>query len=854
MAAKVRLSALRRFVGTKKSSVGRRKAMQSTRAARIEWLEPRYVLSGLSAVGSFERLDTGGLHVFTVAEPEYFGQDSGDVFATTSSVSYLPHEDTISQAVAQSLAHNLTASGFSTAVPQLQLAATQQITLADNSVVYYTTGDASSIGSASSEYAYDEDPEYSGNLYFHGHLFVAAYGGGLAPWLSTTQELRAEIGPYYIELAGSAEAGYAPDYYLPEGTTINLPTGGQSSFYAYVVMPVGPEFSLEFDLSLHGRARASTGDFFTGPGGREYVGGGGGNWHQVVSAWGFVSGSFTEFEEGDLNADGKVDYDDYLLLQEAIDDAAEDAANGGSGYNPIADLNFDGMLDENDIAVWEANNTDDLWINNVTISGTSSTHDPYSFDTVVGSGEQLRTVPVGGANRIEIEFNSDVNEATLANALDIIGLQTGTRPVVTFVGYDDQTFTATWDVQNWSSVADHYAIRLNDTVAGVSGIPLDGEWTNPLSVSTGSGLSSEFPSGDGSMGGDFYFVATILPGDANRDNVVNFQDAAVLSGNYNSFTGEHTFATADFSGDGNVDFVDAGALSGNYNSDFQSVAPDDVAPQVVNVIISGTSSTHDPYDFASEMLSNFTKTGDQLKTVPVGGANRIEIAFSEDIDWNRLDGALEVTGLQTGRKPEITFVGYDDLTFTATWDVANWTSVADQYLIHLKDTIHDLAGNALDGEWTNPMSMSTTNSYVSQFPSGDDIAGGDFSFAVTILPGDANRDGVVDGFDMSTVAGNWLLTGQSFTSGDFDGGGEVNGGDLNVLAGNWLRNLQDLLMIGDRDADFEVDQNDYDAVFSNLGMSNPTYGDGDLDEDGDVDFDDLDIVFGMLGTKLVAVA
>jgi hypothetical protein len=34
---------------------------------------------------------------------------------------------------------------------------------------------------------------------------------------------------------------------------------------------------------------------------------------------------------------------------------------------------------------------------NVTVSGSQSTHDPYSFDDTDGSGEQLRTVPVGGA-------------------------------------------------------------------------------------------------------------------------------------------------------------------------------------------------------------------------------------------------------------------------------------------------------------------------------------------------------------------------------------------------------------------------------------------------------------------------
>jgi hypothetical protein len=63
---------------------------------------------------------------------------------------------------------------------------------------------------------------------------------------------------------------------------------------------------------------------------------------------------------------------------------------------------------------------------NVTISGSASIHAPYSFDAHDGSGEQLRTVPVGGADTISITFSEDVNVA--ASHLRVVGLYSANVP------------------------------------------------------------------------------------------------------------------------------------------------------------------------------------------------------------------------------------------------------------------------------------------------------------------------------------------------------------------------------------------------------------------------------------------
>ena len=58
------------------------------------------------------------------------------------------------------------------------------------------------------------------------------------------------------------------------------------------------------------------------------------------------------------------------------------------------------------------------------------------------------------------------------------------------------------------------------------------------------------------------------------------------------------------------------------------------------------------------------------------------------------------------------------------------------------------------------------------------------------IAGDANKDGKVDGSDVTILAGNWQkgvndgLTA-SWEEGDFNGDGKVDGSDVTILAGNW---------------------------------------------------------------------
>src|SRR5262249_49057136 len=109
------------------------------------------------------------------------------------------------------------------------------------------------------------------------------------------------------------------------------------------------------------------------------------------------------------------------------------------------------------------------------------------------------------------------------------------------------------------------------------------------------------------------------------------------------------------------------------------------------------------------------------------------------------------------------------------WIFAN-ALPADKYTITLSDVAIDAAGNMLDGEFTNPARVDQTGT--SAFPSGDGASGGNFVFRCTILPGDADRNGIVNSADYNQVlfnVGQWN---------DMNGDGTVNGSDLAVVNAN----------------------------------------------------------------------
>ena len=397
-----------------------------------------------------------------------------------------------------------------------------------------------------------------------------------------------------------------------------------------------------------------------------------------------------------------------------------------------------------------------------------------------------------------------------------------------------------------------------DTFQGLADWPADGDGDGIVTLADQDVIDSYF---DEQLSLRDRLVPYTDRGDYNDDEIVDGLDYAVWKAAYGNTAAQSGYFP-DGSGNNVVDVYDYGPWRNNlddYSAWYTGPPPGSggggipivqigEAPRVANVTISGSMSAHAPYSFDAHDGS-----GEQLRTVPVGAADTVEITFSEDVNISA--GTLQLIGMWTANRPTLAEFSYDVGTMTASWRFNGWV-VGDQYAIWLSDAVTDVEGNPLDGEWNNPTSLFTTNAAVSEFPSGDGYAGGDFVFVATLLPGDANLDLVVNQLDLDIFIPNLFqgLTNALFTDGDFNGSGTVNFQDIFLIGAHSGMDLQNLWVLGDLNGDWIVDELDSDILVDNLEVQNPTQAQGDLDEDGDIDLADLDMVFAQWGLALTVVS
>ena len=281
-----------------------------------------------------------------------------------------------------------------------------------------------------------------------------------------------------------------------------------------------------------------------------------------------------------------------LKDNEAVDFADYPEWIAGFGVSNLGDVDDDNDSDGVDFLLWNVRRgTFSVWyagpppqlsqnligvaaprVSNVIISGSQSFHAPFSMDTVDGAGSQIRTVPVGGADTISIVFSEAVN--IFAESLMLVGLRWAVRPELAEFHYDPLTNTATWRYEGWP-LADQYLLSLSDGssedmfgVTDAEGNRLDGEWTNPMINTSQNAAISEFPSGNGTPGGMFNFVMTLLPGDANLDGWVDSSDYMIWQAHLAQDGG---FDEGDFLGDGIVDNEDLAILYETYGLNYQAI-------------------------------------------------------------------------------------------------------------------------------------------------------------------------------------------------------------------------------------------------------------------------------------------
>ncbi|PQO38019.1 hypothetical protein C5Y97_07990 [Blastopirellula marina] len=208
-------------------------------------------------------------------------------------------------------------------------------------------------------------------------------------------------------------------------------------------------------------------------------------------------------------------------------------------------------------------------------------------------------------------------------------------------------------------------------------------------------------------------------------------------------------------------------------------ASDTVAPTILAVKVAGSSwsSAFLTSVDAAESEGWLLEEANQLRNLSWTNVDTIYVQFSEDIgDFTAADFAL--VGVNVPDYAAASMIGsvsYDSGSFVATIHLST-PFAADKVLLQIEDGVTDLAGNQLDGEWTDSVSTE----------SGNGTAGGDFNFRFNVLPGDVNGNGIVLGDDVLAVNGK-TFTFPGFPSydpfTDIDGSGSVLGDDVLAVNG-----------------------------------------------------------------------
>ena len=209
-----------------------------------------------------------------------------------------------------------------------------------------------------------------------------------------------------------------------------------------------------------------------------------------------------------------------------------------------------------------------------------------------------------------------------------------------------------------------------------------------------------------------------------------------------------------------------------------TILNDDAPPKVTAVHLGSSqwaTSFLSAIDPTRRLGFSIPAGNDQLKTLPWSNLDRIYVSFDKELRRvDRTDVSLVGSNvLDYG--PLISDVTYVNRMATISLSTKLGR---DKLLLKIRDSVVDLQGNALDGEWKDRSSS---------FPSGNGNAGGSFLFRFNVLPGDASRNGGVLTEDvdiLSNALGALLGNPRYVTSADINGSAGVGVEDIGALNTN----------------------------------------------------------------------
>jgi hypothetical protein len=288
-------------------------------------------------------------------------------------------------------------------------------------------------------YEYHPDPEFIGDLIYHGHLFIAAYGDDFHSEGADT-DVHSTVTSWQDENFISATTNDGNTWNVQirvPGLELDYESiGGVNLHVHYITQDIPINFGTSISEASFAEAN--------GPGAYAHV-----LWNMAGGSWGFVTGQ-GGVTPGDFDYDGDVDEDDFRLWLEGDPQADTDPTGTGNGYDEV--------IDEDDLQVW-AENTDILlvttdddendldysfgdlslreaialaadsnhvgpdkilfapWVNEILLSSELSISSGNDLE-VIGPGIESLTVDAQGSSRV---FNIGGNVAVTISGMTITG-------------------------------------------------------------------------------------------------------------------------------------------------------------------------------------------------------------------------------------------------------------------------------------------------------------------------------------------------------------------------------------------------------------------------------------------------
>ena len=269
-----------------------------------------------------------------------------------------------------------------------------------------------------------------------------------------------------------------------------------------------------------------------------------------------------------------------------------------------------------------------------------------------GSSSQVKSLSWSNIDKLSVTFSEDVH--VLENHLSLTGVSVASVSFSHFE-YDPRSFTATWTLSA-ALPKNSYRFELDGDgawpVRDLTGSALDGEWTTS---------TTNYPSGNGTSGGDFAFDFRVLPGDFNQNNGIDFSDYTASTSRNGLTTSSGSYAPfADIDGSGSHTTADSSSIQAKmYNAypagspvGASNDAPTSVGWRALSVNANAVDAAFDIWgDFAD------AETADNALTYQITSTSNASVWSSQSI--NAVTGKLHLT-------PVINATGFSTIIVTAT--------------------------------------------------------------------------------------------------------------------------------------------------------------------------------------------